>query len=115
MEFTVSKGSCGRELLYEFETLSMAYQVLTGMEYVPKKGGPDYLRGGSSVGSKSTKSKGSSTKSEKKISTARSTASSTGREGQTPLPPIAVSAEEDPEEEEEEVIRGYEVRFHCLI
>lgn len=106
MEFTVSKGSCGREILYEFETLSKAYQVLTGTEYVPKKGGPDYFQGGSSVGSKSTKSK-SSTKSEKKIATSRSTARSTGRDSQ-PLPPIAGSAaEENPEEEdEEEIIRG---------
>jgi hypothetical protein len=102
MEFTVNKGSCGREILYEYETLCKVYQVLTGTEYIPKKGGPAYLRGGGSVGSKSTKSKGSttsrSTKSEKKIPTANATA----RDGQPPLPPIGGEGEE----EEEEEIRG---------
>jgi hypothetical protein len=67
LEFTVNKGSCGREILYEYETLRKVYQVLTGMEYVPKRSGSTHLRGGS-VGSKSNKSKasGASSRSVKK-------------------------------------------------
>jgi hypothetical protein len=115
MEFTVNKGSCGREILYEYETLCKAYQVLTGTEYIPKKGGPAYLRGGGSVGSKSTssKSKGSatsqSTKSEKKIATATVNSTARGQSQQPPLPPINGGGEGDDEEEEE--IRGQSSYF----
>jgi hypothetical protein len=51
MEYVVARGTAGREVQYEFDTLCKAYQVLSGAEYVPKKGKKSYGRSGSSVGS----------------------------------------------------------------
>lgn len=55
MEYIVARGSAGRETQYEFDTLCKAYQVLSGTEYVPKKGKSSFGRSSSSVGSAGSK------------------------------------------------------------
>jgi hypothetical protein len=96
MEFTVNKGSCGREILYEYETLRKAYQVLTGMEYSPKGSGSSYLRGGS-VGSKSSKSSKGSGSSRSIKNKDKNLISHSQERGESHPPPILVEGEEEEE------------------
>ena len=113
MEFTVSKGSCGREVLYEFETLCHAYRVLTGVDYVPKKGGPSYLRSNISVGSQKSKASSGSIRStstrssrfeKKKLEKLSTSQNNTSREEEKEI--NGERKGEEAEEEEEEEIRG---------
>ena len=59
-DYIVNKGKCGREDMYEHQTLRKVYQVLTGSEYVPiQRGTVSYMSADMSMSRQPTAEGGS--------------------------------------------------------